>query len=170
MPKSRSLRTVGAEYLDTAPVCETLRQKIPASAAATFRSLEDPDAWPVWLDPIDTVTWTSPRPFGVGTTRDVSGKAGTISELFFDWDDGHRMSFHFTSATVPLFGAFCEDYEVVPLDDDECELVWRYGFECRSVFKLVQPIVAAVFKRAGTKSLGQLAAYMRQHRHEYATD
>ena len=167
MPKSRPLRAVGAEYLDLAPVHETLRQVIPAGAAATFRCLEDPDAWPVWLDPIDSVVWTSPKPFGVGTTRDVAGKVGTISELFFDWDDGHRMSFHFTSATVPVFGAFCEDYELVPHGDDECELVWRYGFECRSLFKLVQPIVAIGFKRAGKKSLVQLAEFMRQHRDEY---
>lgn len=168
MPKIRSLRTVGAAYLDTAPVRETLRQAIPASAAETFRSLEDAQSWPEWLDPIEAVTWTSPRPFGIGTTRDVRGKAGTISELFFDWDDGHRMSFHFTSASVPLFAAFCEDYELLPGGDDECELVWRYAFECRGVFKPIQPLVAKAFERVATKSLAQLAEFMRQYRGRYS--
>ena len=169
MPSKRQLRPVGVEYLGTAPVTATLRQTIPASAAATFRGFEDPDSWPRWLDPIDEVVWTSPPPFGVGTTRDVIGRAGTISEEFFAWDDGHRMSFFFTATDVPIFGAFCEDYELVPTGDDECVLVWRYGFECRGVFRLVQPLVAAVFKRMGTRALGQLAEYMREHGHRYAT-
>jgi hypothetical protein len=169
MSKTRTLRPVGIEYLGTAPVRATLRQTIPASAGETFRSLEDPDSWPVWLDPIDSVVWTSPQPFGVGTTRDVTGRAGLISERFWAWDDGRRMSFCFTETTVPIFGAFCEDYEVVPTGDDECVLVWRYGFECRSGFRLVQPIVAAVFKRMGGKALGQLAEYMHEHRSRYAS-
>jgi hypothetical protein len=161
------LRPVGIEYLGTAPVRATLRQAIPASAAATFRSFEDPDSWPVWFDALDSVTWTSPPPFGVGTTRDVAVRMGTISERFFAWEDGRRISFHFTETNVPVFGAFCEDYEVVPTGDGECVLVWRYGFECRSAFRLVQPLVAVVFKRLGAKALAQLAAYMREHGERY---
>lgn len=146
----------------------TVRQTIPASAAAAFRSLEDAESWPQWLDPIDTVVWTSPEPFGVGTTRDVIGRAGTFSERFFAWDDGHRMSFHFTETDTPLFDAFCEDYELVPTADDECVLVWRYGFECRGSFRLAQPIVAVLFKRMGAKSLRRFAEFMREHRDRYA--
>ncbi|MDH3753254.1 MAG: SRPBCC family protein, partial [Acidimicrobiia bacterium] len=134
MPRKRDYRIVDATYLDTAPVRETIRQPIPASASATFRSLEDADAWPVWLIPVEKVTWTSSAPFGVGTTRDIDGRAGTISEYFFDWEDGRRMSFYFSSGQVPLFAAFAEEYDVVPTADDSCELVWRYGFECHGAY------------------------------------
>lgn len=168
MPKRRRLRPVGVEYLGTAPVRATLRQTIPAGAATTFRSFEDAESWPQWLDPIDRVVWTSPQPFGVGTTRDVVGRVGTISERFFAWEDGRRMSFHITEADVPVLGAFCEDYELVPTGEDECVLVWRYGFECRGVYRLVQPAVAAVFRRMGARWLGQLAAHLREHGHRYA--
>ena len=64
-------------------------------------------------------------------------------------------------------GATLLDYELVATGDEECVLVWRYGFECRGVFRLVQPLVAFVFKRMGTKALTQLAEYMRGHRDRY---
>ena len=162
MPRVRTYRTVDAGFLDAAPVCETLRQAIPASAGATFATLEDADAWPVWLVPVDEVVWTSPRPFGVGTTRDITGKLGTISELFFAWEAGKRMSFCFTSGRVPGLVAFAEDYEVVPTGSTTCELVWRHAFEFAGAYRAMQPVVAFGFKRTCARSLRKLAAYMAE--------
>jgi hypothetical protein len=168
MPKTHTYRPVEPDYLDTAPVREKLRQSIPASAAATFRSLEDGEAWPVWFETISKVTWTSERPFGVGTTRDIQVGAGRISETFWAWEDGKRMSFYFSSGEVPFFASFCEDYILVSTGDDSCELVWRYAFECRGIFRLVQPLVALVFKRSGKKALNELALFMEKNRERYA--
>ncbi|MFQ3322634.1 MAG: hypothetical protein ACI90U_000446 [Pseudomonadales bacterium] len=36
-----------------------------------FEIFEDKQAWPVWAGPIQKVEWTSPKPFGIGTTRTV---------------------------------------------------------------------------------------------------
>jgi hypothetical protein len=165
----RTLRPVGIEYLGTAPVRATLRRTIPASTAETFRSFEDAASWPVWLDPVESVRWTSPPPFGVGTTRDVRVRGGTLSERFFAWEDGRRIAFHVTDASVPVFGAIAEDYELVPTGEAECVLVWRYGFECRGVFRVVQPLVAMAFRRMATKALGQLADHLRRGRAQYST-
>ena len=167
MAKMRPLRTVGAEYLDTAPVREKLTQAIPASAKATFASLEDADAWPVWLVPINQVEWTSPKPFGVGTTRTVTGQPGAIEEVFFDWEDGVRMSFHFSATDKPVFAAFAEDYLVTPTGEDTCTLTWRYGFECAGPLRLLQKLIGFGFKRSAVKSLSQLADYMEANAGKY---
>ena len=163
MPKMRDLRRVGDEFLDDAPVANTLRQRLPVGAGTAFRCLEDADAWPQWLDPIDEVVWTSPRPFGVGTTRDVQGRAGKVSEEFFAWEDGRRMAFMFTAASNPVFAAFAESYELTPLGDDECELAWRHAFECGRAFRLLQPVIAFGFGRMATRALGKLERHLREH-------
>lgn len=167
MAKTHHYREVDGTYFDAAPAGDKLRQSIPASAAATFRSFEDAEAWPQWLDAIDEVTWTTPQPFGVGTTREIKGRAGVISEYFFAWDNGRRMSFFFDRGPLRVVGAFAEDYELVPTGDDSCELVWRYAFECPGGYRVLQPLIAFVFKRMGTKWLGQLAEFMAQHGAQY---
>ena len=168
MPKTRQYREVGAEFLESAPITGSTRQAIPASASATFASLEDPDAWPMWLDAIKTVTWTSPKPFGVGTTRDIAMKGGIVSERFYAWEPGKRMAFHFTSGQVPVFVAFAEDYEVIPKGADSCELVWQWGIEMAGAAKVLSMPVAFGFKRTAAKSLEALAEYMRTHKGMYA--
>lgn len=167
MPKIREYRPVGAEYLDTAPVHRTLRQAIPAGTAATFRCLLDADAWPVWLVPVTKVVWTSPQPFGVGTTRDISGPTGTTSEYFFAWEEGRRMSFYFSKGVLPAVAAFAEDYELVSTGEESCDLVWRYAFECPGAFRAFQAIIAGAFGRVAKRSLRNLARYMVEHRATY---
>ena len=34
-----------------------------------------------------SVNWTTPRPFGVGTTRDVTLGLYSLAEYFFRWDN-----------------------------------------------------------------------------------
>jgi hypothetical protein len=44
---------------------------IKARPEVIFDVLEDPLSWTVWAFPIQKVEWTSPKPFGIGTTRSV---------------------------------------------------------------------------------------------------
>ena len=168
MPKTRDLRKVGADYLDTAPVRGVLTQLIPAGAAATFRALEDPESWPQFIGPITEVIWTSPKPFGVGTTRDIKGRGTSISEEFWGWEDGRSMGFCFTAADVPAFAAFAEEWAVDQLGDDTSRLTWRYGFETPGRLKVIQPVLAFGFKRQGARFLKGLADYMQANEAKYS--
>lgn len=165
MPKMRTLRVVDSSYLDTAPVRDHLVQAIPASADSTFRCLEDGDAWSEWLKPVQGVTWTSPKPFGVGTTRTVVTKpGGDLEEEFFAWEDGRRMAFYFVRSGLPFFKAFAEDYVVTPVGEDRCELRWSWAFEAPSI---LQPVLAFGFKKNCVGSLKNLADYMRDNADKY---
>ncbi len=167
MPKTRQYRVVGAEFLDRAPIRGTIRRAIPASAAATFASLEDPDAWPQWLDAITKVTWTSPKPYGVGTTRDIDMKLGAVSEYFYAWEPGTHMAFYFVSGNAPMFAAFAEDYEVTATGDDTCDIVWRYGVELAGPAKVLSKVASLGFKKGFEKALSSLADYLRKNKSKY---
>jgi hypothetical protein len=58
--------------------------------------------------------WTSPRPFGVGTTRTMPALFGAlvVDERYFVWEEGRRQAFCVERASLPLFRRFAEDYLV----------------------------------------------------------
>jgi len=52
---------------------------LDATPERVFEVFEDPESWPIWARAIQTVTWTSPKPFAVGTTRDVDIVGGLVA-------------------------------------------------------------------------------------------
>ena len=69
-----------------------------------------------WCRILQDVRWTSPRPFGVGTTREVALAPGLVRvhERYFRWDEGRGNSFFVYEANAPVFKRFAEDYVVEP--------------------------------------------------------
>lgn len=119
MAKLHTAKPVGEEYLAGASVKTSHAFDVPASAV--WAAMLDAKAWTEWL-PITKVTWTSPEPFGVGTTRTVELAGHVVEETFFAWEDGRRMAFRFERTTLPVSAAV-EDYRVVPKGNG-CELHW----------------------------------------------
>ncbi len=113
---------VGEDYLAAAKGSALHRFPFPASAV--WAALLDARAWTEWL-PITKVTWTSPQPFGVGTTRTVEVGPQVIEETFFAWEEGSRMAFRFERSTLPVSAAV-EDYRIVDVPGG-CELRWTGG-------------------------------------------
>lgn len=120
MPKLRDHQSVGENYLAAATARASHTFDLPASAV--WASLLDAKAWTEWLPQITGVTWTSPQPFAVGTTRTVDIGKHSVQEYFFAWDEGSRMAFNFVRSTLPV-SAGIEDYRVVPKGNG-CELQW----------------------------------------------
>jgi len=112
---------VGEAFFDAAP--QKLREafEIPLPAERVWGDLtsDEPLAWCRILQAID---WTSPRPFGIGTTRTVHalGRLAVLRERYFRWEEGHRHSFTLEEASAPLFRSLAEDYLVEPTTDTSC--------------------------------------------------
>jgi hypothetical protein len=152
--KRYTYEQVGPEFLESAPVKLLAVVVVDAPPEAVFRAMEREDAWKAALD-LD-VTWTSARPFGVGTTRTVRTSSGTeLDEVFTAWDPGERMAFYMPGGSSRMFAAFYEDYALEPLDGGRCRLVWRVGIRMRGVAKLIGPLV----KRALEKGAGGFARF-----------
>ena len=69
--------------------------EIPRPAAEVWDELTA-DAALHWCRILQEVRWTSPRPFGVGTTREVKALWGAnkLREHYFLWEEGRRHSFY----------------------------------------------------------------------------
>ncbi len=156
MPAPRDLRQVDSDYATTGPNRNTLHQMVAASATDLFACLEDAEAWNDWLDL--EVEWTSPEPFGVGTTRTVKTLGQTMDETFLAWEPGRRMNFRFERATLPM-KAFAENYLIEPNGPDRCELVWTYSYEFAGpLARVAEKIFGIVFARKAGRGLTKLAA------------
>ncbi len=114
-------RQVGEDYLATLGDKPMAAHRYPFPPAVVWAALLDGKAWTEWL-PLTKVTWTSPEPFGVGTTRTVEANGVAIDETFFAWEEGRRMAFRFERSPLPI-RAGVEDYRVVEAPGG-CELQW----------------------------------------------
>ena len=108
--KIRDNEPVGVDYL-LAAKGPHVKQPMPFPKEVVWNALLDPQAWTEWL-PITKVEWTSPQPYGVGTTRTVEIGDNIVDETFIIWEEGSRMAFRFDRSGFPVT-AGVEDYHVV---------------------------------------------------------
>ena len=77
--KRHECRKVGLDFFTDAEILIVSEVTLPCSPKSLFRCFEDADAWSEWVSVIEKVEWTSPRPFEVGTTRNVEMPGGMIA-------------------------------------------------------------------------------------------
>jgi hypothetical protein len=142
------LESADADFFESAPHIFTYQRRFAASPAQVWEQLTSDVSISAWGPAIKSVTWTSPRPFGVGTTRDVVALGGATSrERYFRWDEGRRHSFAVYESTLPIFTRFAEDYIVEP-DGNDTLFTWVLAIEPKSAFALPVKLLAPVIKAA----------------------
>ena len=104
--------------------------RFPAPPERVWESLSSDESVKAWGLGVKALRWTSPRPFGVGTTREVVLPLGsmTVREEFFRWDEGNGYSFYVKEANRPGFRSFAENYEIEP-DGDGTLFTWTIALE-----------------------------------------
>jgi hypothetical protein len=145
---------VDETFFDTAPVRLSETFDVPRPAAQVWADLtaDNPLAW---CRIIRSITWTSPRPFGVDTTRTARSVGGVINERYFLWEEGRRKSFYVVDASVPLFRRFAEDYLVEPTSETSCRFTWTIAFEAQPAARIANP--------GNRRLLGTLLRDTRKH-------
>jgi carbon monoxide dehydrogenase subunit G len=153
-------RAVGVEFFEQAPNRSVAEVTIRATPEQLFDVFEDAEAWTAWVPVIQKVEWTSPRPFGPGTTRTVTMKGGAYGkERFFLWERGKRMAFHFTEGSSSGVAAFAEDYQVTDLGDGRTHLRWVMALEPKGVSTLVFALFGWMLGLGMRFMLGRLKTY-----------
>ncbi|MEW5813379.1 MAG: SRPBCC family protein [Actinomycetota bacterium] len=143
---------VGLDFLESAPYRIVSTVDLAITPEQLFEVLADETSWPHWATVITKVTWTSPLPRGVGTTRTVEMRGGiTGAEEFLAWEPFERMAFRFNQASTGSIGAFAEDYRVVPTPRG-CHLTWVMalkpaGLVGRVGLFLGAPVMSRLFQR-----------------------
>ena len=123
---------VGLDFLEQTKNVYRSEVIVRATPEQIFEVFEDEISWTVWALPIQKVEWTSPKPFGVGTTRTVY-MMGDMNgyEEFVAWERGKRMAFTFLGCSKDTPEKFLEDYRVTDLGDGTCRVVWYMAMEQR---------------------------------------
>lgn len=119
------LKPVDQHYFGLAPQRFSHTWSIAQPAEEVWAELtsEQPLHWCRGL----RIYWTSPRPFGVGTTRRATtlGGLGVGDAYYFVWEEGRRQAFYFTRYSLPVFTSFAEDYVVESAGIDRCNFTWQ---------------------------------------------
>jgi hypothetical protein len=128
---------VDESFFTDAPVrlAETFEVDRPASEVWGELTSEHPLSWCRILG--DGISWTSDRPFAVGTTRTVSALKGAnkFREHFFIWEEGRRQAFYVVEANAPTVKRFAEDYLVEAVSDASCRFTWTIAYEPSAIGK-----------------------------------
>src|SRR4051794_10664709 len=132
MTRWHRLEAVDATTFTAASQLYRFPIKLPVPPARVWESIASDESLAAWGLGVRRLTWTSPRPFAVGTTREVVLPLGsmTVRERFFRWDEGHGYSFYVEEANRPWLRSFAENYVVEP-DGDGALLTWTIAIEPR---------------------------------------
>lgn len=142
----------------SAPYVFRYTKRFAAPPEQVWESLVSDESLAAWSQTVSSVTWTSDRPFGVGTTREVVLAPGIsrVRERFFRWDEGQGYSFGVYQANAPFFRRFAEDYIVEPAESDGAatRFIWTVAIEPKKLFALPFKPIAPVLKL----TFGKMAA------------
>jgi carbon monoxide dehydrogenase subunit G len=136
------LEPVDTDFFDTAPLRHRFVADFPVPAATVWESLASDESVAAWGPGVKSVRWTSPRPFGVGTTRDVTLALGavTVRERFIRWEEGSRYSFCAVDSNRPGLRRFAEDY-VVEAAGAGSRLLWTVAMEASPRLSRLDPVI-----------------------------
>ncbi|OBH53038.1 hypothetical protein A5687_07950 [Mycobacterium mantenii] len=162
---------VDASFTDTAPFRFRNSVDLAITPEQLFEVLSDAQSWPRWAKVITKVTWTSPEPRGVGTTRVVEMRGGLKplvgNEEFLVWEPFTHMAFRFNECSTRSVAAFAEDYrvEVIP---GGCRLTWTMAQKPAGPARLAMVVVGPLLNLALRRYLRNLRSYTdslatRQH-------
>ncbi|MFD4430633.1 SRPBCC family protein [Nocardia sp. NPDC058497] len=102
---------------------------IPAAPEQVWAALSADDALVSWSRVVTGMRWCSPRPHGVGSTRIVTlAGAVALTERFYRWDEGKRMTFTVDAASIPGLRRFAEDIALEPTGAGT-RLTWTFALE-----------------------------------------
>lgn len=158
-------------FFDNAPVTYRIDVNLPVSPARAWAELTRQNTLD-WCRAITSIEFTSPPPYGVGTTRKASLGAGLagLSEHFFLWTEDaetgyYRNAFHALNASTPGLRRFGELTQVQPADVG-CRLIWLFGLElstsARALTAFSGPTAAKVFGTVETDTIRHFATLSPQ--------
>jgi hypothetical protein len=154
-------------FFESAPHVFRYQKRFPAPPARVWESLASDESLAAWGPSVSSVKWLAPRPFGVGTTREVALTAGVVRvrERYSRWDEGSGYAFSVYESTVPFFRHFAEDYVLAPdgADGQATLFTWTVAIEAKPAFALPVRLLAPVLKVAFGRTATDGQRYFARH-------
>ncbi|OBI20188.1 MULTISPECIES: SRPBCC family protein [unclassified Mycobacterium] len=150
---------VDMSFIDSAPFVFRNSVDLAITPEQLFEVLADAESWPRWASVITKVTWTSPEPRGVGTTRVVEMRGGMVgNEEFLAWEPFSHMAFRFNECSTQAVAAFAEDYRVEAIPGG-CRLTWTMAQKPAGPARLAMYLVGPLLNLGLRRFLRNLRSY-----------
>lgn len=155
--------TMDEGLLETAKARAVGEREMAVSAEQLFATLEDGPSWAKWTGVIREVTWTSPKPFGKGTTRTLTLEGGIkFNEVFWAWEPNRRMGFSVCAASIGWLSGLSEVYEIAPLSAERCKLRWVVAASFPGILGKLEPGIGRTFQINQRRLLKKLERVARE--------
>lgn len=154
------LMNSGDDFLESAPFRYVNSVDVPVPPERTWAALTADDTLVSWTDLVTGLRWTSPRPFGVGTTREITMlRLITARERYYRWDEGRRKTFTGVQASVRGLRRLAEDY-VVESTPTGSRFTWTLALEpgpaLKPPLRLMSPITSWMVRRIARSLTSQV--------------
>ena len=158
-----SLDSVDESFFSTAPYVYRYPVELTVPPERVWESLISDGSLADWGLGIK-LRWMSPRPFGVGTTREVVLPLGlmTVRERFFLWDEGTRYAFYVESANRSMIKSFAEDY-LVEKTSTGSRFTWTIAIEPAPKFRALVAAGGPLNKVAFGQTARAAKSYFANH-------
>jgi hypothetical protein len=164
MTRWYSLEPADETFFDTAPYVYRFPVELEVPPERVWESLTSDRSLADWGLGLHSLEWTSPRPFGVGTTRTVvlPGKAMALRERFFRWEEGQRTSFYLAESNRPLLRRLAEDY-LVEKTSAGSRFTWTIALEpaarTGALLRRTSPVNALMFRAVPIRAKSYFARH-----------
>lgn len=151
----------GLELIETARFRSTNSVDLPITPGQLWQVLEDADSWPQWSY-VTRMTWTTPRPFKVGTTRAIETRTGgRVIDEVIAWHPQVHLAFRVNAVSVPTEGASVEEFRIEPTAQG-CRLTWTLAHDPKKASLGVRLVAKTVMNTRYRQYLDKLRKYSVQ--------
>lgn len=161
-----ALESFDEDFFTTAPLLHVIDIVVPGSPREVWAEFTRQNTLD-WCRALKSVTYTSPEPHQVGTTRSVVLAPGAVKmdEFFFIWDEDdaaqtYRHAFRGVRANVPGLKHFGELAEVTPAANGS-RIVWTFAIQNigpQLPSFISGPVAKAAFATVQTDTIKHFAA------------
>jgi uncharacterized protein YndB with AHSA1/START domain len=151
---AKTFRTVGLDFLDSAPKRTVVRVHFGHSPSAVFAALADAPGWGRWFPGFSAKShYLTPAPYGVGSRREMIVFGRPVTETILAWDEPSRWAFAIEAVTMPGVRALAEDYRIAAETGGGSTLTWTLAFDAssRASGVIVAAASSATFRKAAQK-------------------
>ncbi|WP_179468138.1 SRPBCC family protein [Mycolicibacterium vinylchloridicum] len=141
------LEAVDAGFFASAPYVFRYQKPFAAAPEQVWESLASADSAAAWGRTVKEVSFTSPPPHGVGTTRESVALGARGRSRYFRWDVDKGYSMYVYESTAPVFTRYAEDFVLQPSGDSTL-FTFTVAIEPKARFALPFRVFAPVLKLA----------------------
>lgn len=162
MTRFHTLRPVGLEFLDRAPLRVDVEVRTPLPRAAVWDAFTDARTWPHWFPRVRSADYADPEPpHGVGSVRRADVDGELFEETVLAWDDQTRWTYRIDRCTNALAHAQVESTELSDAADGGTRVRWILASDPTGDLAQAGDALPGLLMRLLEEALANLERYLK---------